>query len=300
MTGWINPVSFGAVGDGIAFDDAAFAAAVASIGSTGTILIEPGKNFRLSGEVVIPSYISVQFMGLGPEVSRVTISAASNGFRQTNVVGAPLTKGVGFSNFKLVGQGALSGIKLVGAGSPGIDSRVQRIQINHMSISGFSVEAIRLEKATNFLLTDMFLFNNGNAVRTLNAGDGKITGVKTGSNTGAAFLIEGGLGGAWDEGVNLHGNQLNGDHKGVVFKNMYYCWLVSTQVGSTTAGAVIIDNTDNCTISASEISNALGNADGIVMLNSPQRASIVGNFINGCRNYGAVLRGSGTCSPTTS
>ncbi|NWJ24777.1 hypothetical protein [Rhizobium sp. RM] len=293
--GWLNPLWFGAKGNGVDNDSAAIEAAMATVGDgqRATILLPPGKNFRLTDDVDVPPGKIIKFMGLGAETSLVTVNGAIDGFIQDNTAGTTLTSGIEFSNFRLAGSGgALRGICAKGGGVPGgTDARCHLIHINNMHISGFG-EAIRLEKATNFLLTDMFLFGNGFGVRTLNAGDGKVTGVKTGSNTLGAFYIEGGAGGAWDEGFNIHGCHLNGDVVGVVFKNMFYCWLVSTQVGSTTNGTVQIDNADNCTLIGNEISNTLGNADGLVFLNSPDRAIVKGNFINGCRNYGAVITGS--------
>ncbi|MND34756.1 hypothetical protein D3C80_253780 [compost metagenome] len=295
IEGWLNPLCFGAYGNGIDGDSAAISAAISSVGDgqRATILFPPGKNFRVDAAIEAPPGKTIKFMGLGGETSLVTVDGAIDGFVQDNTAGSSLTSGLEFSDFRLAGRGgALRGICAKGGGTPGgTDARCQLIRISNMHISGF-VEAIRLEKATNFLLTDMFLFGNGFGVRTLNAGDGKVTGVKTGSNSLGAFYIEGGAGGAWDEGFNIHGCHLNGDMVGVVFKNMFYCWLVSTQVGSTTNGGVQIDNSDNCIIMGNEISNALGNADGIVFLNSPDRAIVKGNFINGCRNYGAVLCGS--------
>ncbi|WP_223566946.1 hypothetical protein [Agrobacterium tumefaciens] len=293
--GWLNPMWFGAKGNGVDNDSAAIEAAMAVVGDgqRATILLPPGKNFRLTDDVDIPPGKIIKFMGLGAETSLVTVNGAIDGFIQDNTAGAALTSGLEFSNFRLAGSGgALRGLCAKGGGTPGgTDARCQLIHINNMHISGFG-EAIRLEKVTNFLLTDMFLFGNGFGVRTLNAGDGKVTGVKTGSNTLGAFYIEGGAGGAWDEGFNIHGCHLNGDVVGVVFKNMFYCWLVSTQVGSTTNGTIQIDNADNCIIMGNEISNTLGNADGLVLMNSPDRAIIKGNFINGCKNYGAVITGS--------
>ena len=293
--GWLNPMWFGAKGNGVDNDSAAIEAALAVVGDgqRATILLPPGKNFRLTDDVDVPPGKIIKFMGMGAETSLVTVNGAIDGFIQDNSAGAALTSGIEFSNFRLAGSGgALRGICTKGGGTPGVlDARCQLIHINNMHISGFG-EAIRLEKATNFLLTDLFLFGNGFGLRTLNAGDGKVSGVKTGSNTLGGIYVEGGAGGAWDEGFNIHGCHLNGDLLGVVFKDMYYCWLVSTQVGSTTNGGVHVNNADNCIIMGNEISNALGNADGLTFLNSPDRAIVTGNFINGCKNFGAVLSGS--------
>jgi hypothetical protein len=93
----VNVRDFGAVGNGLTNDNAAIAAAIASLPTGGTVYFPPG-NYLTSAQFVLPRYINLA--GAGYHSTKITVSGGSNCFVINSTSG----------------DNKISGLELIGSG----------------------------------------------------------------------------------------------------------------------------------------------------------------------------------------
>lgn len=293
----MGPGDFGIVGDGSTDNATALAAALAAIRTRGRGLLRlPAGNYLFSSTVSLTPDAPIAIEGEGIGVTRLLPSGnTNNGLTFDNTANSTLSAPISIAKLSIEAvSGALHGLRILGAGAwNGTDKRCNYVTLHHLRLNGFATAGIRVEKTTNLLGAIIHASNCGDGMACYQLSDSAITMLKTGSNSVHGIRVDGqAVHGAWNEGVYLNQLVLNGDGVGVRFVGGYYYALTDSQVGSTVSGSVIVDAVDNFWIEDNEVSNTLGNADGITLLNAPNRGFINDNFINGCTNFGLVARGT--------
>lgn len=288
-----NLKDFGAKGDG---SDAtsALQQAINVAGSYSTIFAPPGI-YGINSVSVLDG-IEIQGAGTSSTIFR---SNANNTVMFDYASGNTTGFGITFKNLQIdtVDTQGCTAIRLDGGNTA---VRVQDVRLQNLNIVGNLDTGIILKYAVNGQISDVFINQVANGVRTETCADLELTTVKVQNGSGVGFYILGDNdpSTAFDQGIRLQGCSTLNQSQGIYIKDQQRG--IATACSFTTAinGPCVIENSNSWKFSSCEFAcgsnvNASVSTDstsfGIMWTNS--------QFVLG--SFGLILRGN-TYSVTNS
>lgn len=276
-----NVKSYGAVGDGVANDTAAIAAAVTAC-SSGIVYFPPGVYKVMSTIFVKPG---VAMWGTTPTSS--TVVAGANNVNIFAYVASALTTGFEVRNLGFSGGGFTG---CFGLFLDGVDA-TKRLSILSITNCYFAllVQGTYLNFCANIVMDSCFANVCTGGFWFSICADSSVTNCKAQNGTGIGFYVSGGVG-AYDEGMRLLGCSTNGQAFGLGVTDQD--WGVAQGCSFTTCVnlPVSLTNADNWRILGCEIAAAAA-VPGMTIDSNCTSVQVEGCFF-ALNTFGLTVSGS--------
>lgn len=295
----VSVKDFGAVGDGVTDDTAAFNAAIAALPADGGTLFIPSANYRIN-LTITKSGVTLQ----GETNSRHRLSANKIGLRPFNLSLPVITVGnntayvehVGLQDISIVDDsdsGAQVGLKLAGG--------AYAFYANNLMIVGFQKYCLHIEGGSTFPVAYVYISNFSFAQGQSSAASDAVVYVRYGPVfTTAIFFVNGrlnnGFGGAerlflndscipylinvWFETSNLRGLRILKSDAGAPFP---YFVGQNVQVDSNSSSDILLENQVNTSLAMGDFVRGAMTIDGLIQNNASTTA-----VYSGASQYGAI------------
>lgn len=277
-----NVLAYGALGNGLDNDTAAFQAAqtAAILSGNNSIYVPPGS-YKIINFVMAPG---IRVHGAGPLASTLLAGQSDSSILKyiaSATVNGFFIDGLGFS---ANGYTGVTGINLDGTDS------AKRLSIVHLSDLYFNcTTALRLRYCANVWLDRLFANGCTTGFWLTAVADAHLYGCQAQNGSSYGFLIEG-VDGAYDEGVKLTSCTTNGQAYGISVIGADWGQMANCSFTTCSGGCITLSNCDNWRITTTDVASAEG-AAGIVL-----DATCNNNMISECfialNTFGVSLLGT--------